>query len=217
MPSITDSDKSLALQVFTKAPSLQPVKTRLAPALTPDQRIKLYCDLIGHTLNTCQTLANAHIQLWVTPKPDDFITAKAKEHGATVHFQHGKDLGDRMHHALNQGLKEFENVILIGCDCPSINPDYLQSTLTHLRQDPHQLQIGAADDGGYVMLGAARKVEIEAFTDIQWGSEFVLDQTISRMKELGRDYLIHPSLRDIDRPEDLEKLPKHLWPWDQAK
>jgi glycosyltransferase A (GT-A) superfamily protein (DUF2064 family) len=44
------------------------------------------------------------------------------------------------------------------------------------------------------------------FEDIEWGGNLVLEQTLSKIRQLNLSYFEMPTLADIDHPEDLIKL-----------
>lgn len=62
-----------------------------------------------------------------------------------------------------------------------------------------------AEDGGYVLVGLRRPLP-RLFEDIDWGSERVMTQTRARLHELGLSWRELPTLWDIDRPQDLDRL-----------
>ncbi|MDG2410913.1 MAG: TIGR04282 family arsenosugar biosynthesis glycosyltransferase, partial [Halioglobus sp.] len=117
--------------------------------------------------------------------------------------QRGKDLGERMFHALHERLAHFDCVILVGSDCPSIDADYLRQAIVALEDAP--VVLGPALDGGYVLIGA-RCVKESMFRNIPWGTERVLACTRVALRRAGLAFTELNALADIDRPEDM-----HLW------
>ncbi len=69
--------------------------------------------------------------------------------------------------------------------------------------------LGPAGDGGYVLLGLKR-CEAQLFTDIAWGSDSVLEETLRRVQALGWSCQLLGEMPDIDRAEDLPLLPDSL-------
>ncbi len=119
---------------------------------------------------------------------------------AAVHSQSGSDLGERMFHAIRDGLLRYRKLVLVGSDCPAIDEQYLSDALTAL--DSKSFVLGPADDGGYVLIGATH-IEASLFEGVSWGSEAVLDETRERLTASGREWSELNTLPDIDRPEDL--------------
>ena len=71
--------------------------------------------------------------------------------------------------------------------------------------------LGPAEDGGYYLIAVrSDRLRRELFTDIDWSTRRVLEQTIERCRGLG----IEPSLlepwADVDQPEDLRRLAASL-------
>ena len=48
-----------------------------------------------------------------------FFAQLANDYPVSLKIQHEGDLGLRMDQALTEGLKHYQQAILIGCDCPS--------------------------------------------------------------------------------------------------
>ena len=74
------------------------------------------------------------------------------------------------------------------------------------RNDNCKAVIGPAEDGGYVLLGL-RQVDPLLFSGIDWSSSQVFGQTLARFEHLGWQVAELPVLWDVDRPQDLSRLP----------
>jgi glycosyltransferase A (GT-A) superfamily protein (DUF2064 family) len=72
-----------------------------------------------------------------------------------------------------------------------------------------------AEDGGYVLVGA-QHISRAAFDGIPWGSATVMQRSRDKLMELGWSWSECPTLWDIDRPGDLDRLQQsgfaHLLP-----
>lgn len=193
--------------IFTKAPHPGYVKTRLAPALDPQQAAELQTYLIYNTLAMATELTDGSIDLWCTPDTSHPVFNQCREkYGITLHTQRGDNLGDRMFHAARSALQGASNVVLIGTDCPELTSTYLSTAFNSLEQGRDAV-IGPADDGGYVLLGL-RYANPHVFRNIPWGTDRVLKLTRERLKAFGYQWDELPTLRDIDRPEDLVYFPE---------
>jgi rSAM/selenodomain-associated transferase 1 len=189
--------------LFAKAPEAGKVKTRLQPQLSPARAARLYQLLLDRVVANITT-ANVPVALWRAGDLDHPCWEKyAKNPLVTLHEQNDGDLGQRMKYAAIEGLNDFYKVVLIGADCIDIDKQYLESAVNKL--DGNDAVIGPATDGGYVLL-ALKSVDDEIFSDIAWGSDKVLSQTLAKMDELNWRYELLPALNDIDRPEDLANL-----------
>jgi len=122
----------------------------------------------------------------------------------TFYTQQGNDLGQRMEHAFAQTIQQgAERILLIGSDCPDITADIITSGLKKLNS--HDLVLGPAADGGYYLIGlrAPGNKKTILFNSINWGTDRVLEQTLTQAQKGGLSYTLLPQLHDIDRPEDL--------------
>lgn len=193
------------LQVFAKAPIAGEVKTRLCPPLSPHQAAALHRELLWHTLETASRAALGPIELWCMADIHDpfFNQCRAYFH-LELKPQVSGDLGIKMRAALEAGLTYADRAILIGGDCPSITPTYLQSAATALAAD-NDVVLGPAEDGGYGLVGVAGDVA-EIFTDIPWGTALVMNATLGRLREHDLRWHGLAPIWDVDRPDDLARL-----------
>ncbi len=193
---------TLLLQ-FARAPAPGAVKTRLIPRLGPAGACDLHRELV---IRTCRTLLSARmgpVELWVEGDTGDALFRHCRALGVTaVTPQAGTDLGQRMHYALREGLSRHDRVLLVGSDCPDLDPDYLAAAARALDVSP--VVLGPALDGGYVLIGA-RQVDGSLFRGIDWGSDRVLAQTTERLRQLGWSWQALAPLADVDTPEDLDQ------------
>jgi rSAM/selenodomain-associated transferase 1 len=193
-------DKMLLIQ-FAKAPVPGEVKTRMMPALSALQACELHQELL---LWTCRQLCAARVgtvELWVSGDPDHSVFRQCVRHGvARIQQQAGADLGERMAGAMADGLARYEQVILVGSDCPSIDRRYLQLAAAALAA--HSVVLGPADDGGYVLIGA-NEVKPELFRGIAWGKSGVFAETVALLERHRVNWTALDFLPDIDRPGDL--------------
>ncbi len=190
--------------VFAKAPQPGQVKTRLIPALGQTGAAALYVELLSQQMNWLSKAKIAPITCCCTPLLSHPLFQRFRsEYEINLELQCEGDLGARMYHAAEFGLRTCDSVILIGGDCPAMSHDYIVLAL-ELLQFGCDAVVGPAEDGGYVLLGL-RKCEASLFSHIDWGSDTVLATTIERLKDLGWEYRLLPELWDIDRPEDIER------------
>ena len=100
-------------------------------------------------------------------------------------------------------LKKRACAILLGCDCPSLGSNDLETALTGLNQD-NDIVIAPAEDGGYTLVGL-RKPQKEIFMDIPWGTSNVLAETRKKIKKLHLNYYELAEQWDVDEPEDYQR------------
>lgn len=204
------------LIVFAKAPVAGKAKTRLIPALGESAAAALHSRLVTHTLMTVTIAAHCPVQLWCTPDITDLFFAQCKNNfPITLHQQKGRDLGERMAHALNHNLQQGFNSIIIGTDCPALTATDFQQAFT-LLQNSHDVVLAPAADGGYVLMGLKR-FSPTLFLDIHWGTDQVLAMTRKKIKELRWPAAELGVFIDIDRPEDLVEAERLLGPINTQK
>ncbi|WP_254918340.1 TIGR04282 family arsenosugar biosynthesis glycosyltransferase [Zobellella denitrificans] len=106
--------------------------------------------------------------------------------------------------AARRGLQQNPQLLLIGTDCPHLNPALLQAAAHRLGQC--EAMFHPTCDGGYALLGL-RRFSPRLFEDIPWSTDRVAELTRARIRELGWCFHQGECLRDIDEPDDLFWLP----------
>ena len=109
------------------------------------------------------------------------------------------------------------SLLIIGSDCPSIDESYLKTALEQLAGGI-DVVLGPAEDGGYVLIGL-NAANNRLFSDIDWGTDRVLVQTLTRARKLGLSSVCMDVLWDLDRPTDLDRLEELDTPlfWDEEE
>ncbi len=200
------------LIIFTKFPEPGKTKTRLSPALGKAAAADCQRQMTEHVLAQAQQLTH-----------QDAIDLQIHYHGAnlstlrawlgprlTYCAQSGENLGQRMARAFFLNFqKGYNRIILIGSDCPDISPAILRSAITTLR--PVDLVLGPATDGGYYLIGL-HQPHPELFTEVDWGSNKVLAQTITHANHLNLSISQLEALHDIDTPSDLQHFRHYTHP-----
>ena len=196
---------NIILNVFAKAPVLGTVKTRMQPIHPQAFSLALHCTLVDYCLTTWQASAICPVELWLAGDQSLFEEKLPQWHKLPINAQQGQDLGARLLHSLTSSFEKdnTQGVLLVGTDCPFIDSSYLTTACEAMLE--HDVVIGAAEDGGYVLLGVKQAIP-ELFDNIDWGSDQVFAQTLSVIQSKGLSYFELPALNDIDRPEDLKSL-----------
>jgi len=205
----TLADTGCRVIVFAKAPEPGKVKTRLIPALGEAGAAALHRRLVMHSLRAAQDAELGPVELWCAPDTRHaFFGECERDFGVSLHTQCEGDLGARMRRAFEEVLRRAKHAILVGSDIPALSARYLRDAERALSR-AHDAVIGPAEDGGYVLIGLAR-CDPELFRDIPWGEPEVLAETRRRIAALRWRCLELPTLWDVDRPEDLERLPEEM-------
>lgn len=108
-----------------------------------------------------------------------------------------------MHRAFEEALTSYRYALLIGCDCPSLQPADLELALRHLSRTVCCV-LAPAEDGGYVLIGLNRTLP-GLFEDMPWGTDAVFTLTQGRLRSLNIDCMETKMQWDLDTPDDLER------------
>jgi uncharacterized protein len=181
--------------VFARAPVPGRAKTRLVPRLGAWGAARLQARLTLRTLGMARAF---EVELHGTSRHAFFRST-----GVPFVLQRGRDLGERMHHAIENALRRHRAVIIVGTDCPVLGARDLRRAARLLRSSDAVL--APAEDGGYALIGMRRSCRA-AFEGIDWGTASVFAQTSSRLARTGLRWKTLRTVWDLDRPADLERL-----------
>jgi len=198
-----------AILVFARAPVAGEAKTRLIPALGAAGAAALHERLVDRALATAVAAAVGPVELCCTPDdPHPALVALARAHGAGLAAQGPGDLGARMNAALRRALAGARAAIVIGSDCPALTPQHLREAAAALAAGVDAV-LAPAEDGGYVLIGLKRAAP-SLFERVAWGGPAVMAETRARLAALGLRWQALETLWDVDRPADLDRLPREL-------
>ena len=117
------------------------------------------------------------------------------------------DVGERMKRAFEEAFGAGGGkVVLVGTDCPELSAGHLREAFAAL--DVSDLALSPSADGGYWLIGLRRRADV--FADIAWSTESVLSQTLQRARAAGLSVRTLSMLTDVDRGENLKRLPSTL-------
>jgi len=198
----------IRIVIFAKAPVPGQVKTRLIPALGEVGAARLSAHMLDLTLSQALEAGIGPVELCMSPAPGTAAWADTPlPAGIEISDQGGGDLGERMARAARRTLAIGESVLLIGTDCPDLSAERLRTAATHLAG--HDAVLHRAVDGGYPLLGLSA-FDAGLFQDMPWSTSAVADLTLARLAVLGWRVWLGDTLRDVDEPGDLTKLPETL-------
>lgn len=191
--------------LFAKFPAEGMAKTRLQPALGIDGAAQMARQLLLHSIE--QAVATGFgVELCVSPAPSDPCwQTLGLPNSLRWSAQADGDLGMRMLQASQQALARFEQVILIGTDCPSLTQSRIKQAAQQLEKKDSVMI--PAFDGGYVLFGF-KQAAANLFGHIEWSTASVAKVTQQRLVELSWSLALLDPLPDIDEPDDLQYLPK---------
>jgi rSAM/selenodomain-associated transferase 1 len=195
------------LAVFVRPPTAGTVKTRLAPRFGEEGAARLYRAFVEDTISLCSRVRAAgrvHLAIW-SAGSDEAVSDWAKRLGTTQRIQPEGDLGVRLAAAFDEGLREYERVVIIGSDLPTLPIELIGAAFDSL--DNSGFMLGPAQDGGYYAVGASEGVR-PSFEGVRWSTDHALADTVKA--NAPQRPAILPPWYDIDEPEDLDVLRAHL-------
>ncbi|WP_297797034.1 TIGR04282 family arsenosugar biosynthesis glycosyltransferase [uncultured Marinobacter sp.] len=201
-------ESSVLVMQFSKWPEEGRVKTRLMPALGASGALAAHVRLSLAVLDNL-IASGFPVQFWwdraLDQAPDAAAPVLSRLDVAqiTTGIQQGENLGQRMEAALAGVLEDHGKALVVGSDCPSVDPDYVRQAVAEL--DTSDVVLGPSNDGGYVMIGA-RRVVAGMLDGVNWGTGSVLDQTCTTMAGLGLSVRLLPPRWDVDEPEDWQRF-----------
>lgn len=199
------TDTGGVLLLFSKAPVAGNVKRRLIPYLGEKESAQFYRSLVTRTLDAAVESDFSQVELHCYPVSDHpFFRDCSLQYNLALRQQAGRDLGERMYHALAIALQNYSFAVIAGCDCPVLT--------TEIFNEIHQqLQHGCStvlcpcEDGGYCLIGTGTAHKT-LFENIDWGEDTVLETTRARLRGLGEKWHETEMLWDIDTIEDFYRL-----------
>lgn len=192
------------IQIFARAPVAGEVKTRLIPRIGAQAAAQLQERMLQHAVSIALAANIGPIELWCAPDVLHPAFAAIAEQSVSLHRQVEGNIGERMHHALNNANSGCAGSVLIGCDCPALTAADLTTAAQALQSGSDAVFV-PAEDGGYVLIGVHRCPE-QLFDGIAWGTDKVMEQTRLRLRRLGWHWKELTPRWDIDRPEDYARL-----------
>lgn len=189
--------------VFARFPEAGQVKTRLIPSLGPERAAQLQAALTRRTLDVAQRLCSARLCTLEVRYTGGDIPRMRNLFGAENRYsaQQGTCLGERLEHAVCTAFMEgSQRVLVIGTDCPELEPTILDEAFEALSRA--DIVLGPAIDGGYYLIGM-RANQPKLFRGIDWGTQNVLLQTVKIARRAQLSVRQLRQLSDVDNAEDL--------------
>jgi rSAM/selenodomain-associated transferase 2/rSAM/selenodomain-associated transferase 1 len=203
-----------ALLVLTRYPEPGNAKTRLISALGSAGAADLHRQMTEHLLTEARKLLavrpvsiRIHFEGGDRRRMQEWLGAKW-----SYLPQPEGDLGQRMAAAFAEAFRDgHELAVLVGTDVPELTTPILHQAFRQLAEG--DLVLGPARDGGYYLVGLTRSAFERAaprlFSGVAWGTDAVLDQTLSAAEELALRWSLTDRLADVDRPEDVALWERH--------
>jgi rSAM/selenodomain-associated transferase 1 len=125
--------------------------------------------------------------------------------------QRGPSLGERLCNATEDLLKHGHSAVcLINSDSPTLPRSILIRAIESLALGGDRVVLGAADDGGYYLIGL-KQAHWNLFDRIAWSTSDVLARTTQRAAEIDLPVELLPAWYDVDDAESLNRLCQELF------
>ena len=189
-----------ALVVLARAPEAGRVKTRLAREIGDAAAVQAYRELGTAVLGAAGRLGDCDLRVAYTPAHQEGRMRAWLGPAPDYEPQLEGDLGARMLGAIaGRFAAGAGKVLLIGTDCPDLDPALLETAFARL--DRADAVLGPAADGGYYLVGMKRPIA-ELFEGIPWSSPATLSATLARAAAAGVSVALLEQRRDIDTAAD---------------
>jgi uncharacterized protein len=205
-----------AMGIMTKAPRAGHSKTRLSPALSPQEAADISRCFLRDTTAAIGALSQLDpfvvgVAIY-TPAGSETEFAQLLPEGFKMIAQREGDLGARLSGATEDLFAVgFSAVCLLNSDSPTLPFRYLQDLTTFLKEPTDRVVIGPCTDGGYYVLGM-RHPHTRLFEDITWSTGRVYTETIERSSEINLPAITLPLWYDVDDQNSLHRLLSELFP-----
>jgi rSAM/selenodomain-associated transferase 1 len=190
---------------LVKYPERGKVKTRLAEHVDVTITTELYSNFV---LDVLATLGKSRLKMIVCFHPTGAFRRFQRWLGTEYEYmpQRGANHGDRLLNSFVDAFSRgFESAIAIASDVPDLPGNILLEASRALQSC--DAVIGPSPDGGYYLIGFKRVSFLPgAFQEIEWSTDLVSKQTISKLNEGGCSCHVLPSWVDIDTISELRSL-----------
>jgi len=186
------------LAVFAKTPHPGKVKTRLAPALSPEEGAELYHCMLQDTIARVRTLGVDTVIFY--DGDEEFF--RNFHPGLKLFRQHQAGLGERLEAAFGQ-LAElgYRERVVIGSDAPDLPLSFIREAFD-LLEAGKDVVFGPAEDGGYYLVGLSGGTA-DLFRGVPWSTSDVLAVSHQKARCAGLEVELISTWYDIDSYDDL--------------
>ena len=193
--------------LFAKWPQPGRVKTRLA-ATTSDAWAADVAAAFLQDLTERLSVVPARRVLAFAPADAEGLFAAVVGDRFTLVPQADGDLGRRLSSFVGQQLAAGAgSVVVLGSDSPTLPVAHVEQAFAELERA--DVVLGPATDGGYYLVGCARRVP-PIFEGVSWGGPTVLAETVARLADPSWRLAVLPPWYDVDGLDDWRMLCGHL-------
>lgn len=192
------------LVIMVRQPRPGTAKTRLASAVGAAQAAGVYARLLYDLLLRVARAGprSYRVTVAVASKDDVPYFSVAFPEFEVVAQAEGC-LGTRLRSAFERSFAAgASEVVVAGSDVAGLDAALVATAFAMLESSP--LVLGPAADGGYYLVGQ-QPPGADLFSDVDWGTSRVLEQTLAHAGRVGVPAKLLPELEDIDTIDDLSR------------
>ncbi len=207
------SEQLCAVAIMAKASIAGAVKTRLVPPLTPEQAAELNSSFLADVAaNIAAAATQAPIQGFAAYHPwgSERFFADLLPDGFKLLPPKEPTIGRSLVHAARDLLAAgYRSVCLVNADSPTLPTGLLVEAVRRLQEPGERVVLGPAADGGYYLIGL-KSFHQRLFEAIDWSTERVYRQTITRAEEIRLPVAALAEWYDVDDERTLAVLAHEL-------
>jgi len=207
------SEQLCAIAIMAKASVAGNVKTRLVPPLTHEEAAELNtCCLADIAANIATAAERVLIRGFAAyhPSGSEAFFEDLLPDGFKLLPPKEPTLGRSLFHAARDLFAAgYASVCLVNGDSPTLPTELLVAAVRLLHEPGDRIVLGPAADGGYYLIGMKCFHE-RLFEAIDWSTDRVYRQTITRVGEIGLPVAALAEWYDVDDEVALSLLAREL-------
>jgi uncharacterized protein len=194
-------DLAAQVLVIAKAPVPGRVKTRLTPPFSPAEAAALAEAALSDTLDAVRGTRVVRRVLALAGEPGGWL-----RDGFEVIAQRGAGLDERITAAMWDTYSDLPvPIVLIGMDTPQVTPGLLEDVAARLARAEADAAFGAAEDGGFGMLGM-RRPDPGLMLGVPMSEPVTGRAQLVRLAQAGLRVHLAPELVDVDTFTDAARV-----------
>jgi hypothetical protein len=195
---------------MARVPGLEPVKSRLTRAITPEMATLLYRCFLLDRVDALVDRPEIALLVAFTPAAGLRRMQALLPAAVSLRPQEGRDLGARVYGLLAGLLADgHPGAIAMDSDSPTLPVEHVLEAAAILERRAADVVLGPAEDGGYYLIGIRGRHPV-LFQDIPWSTDQVLERTLEIAARQGLRTHLLPEWFDVDTGPDLRRLREDL-------
>jgi rSAM/selenodomain-associated transferase 1 len=182
------------LILWVKFPTPGKVKLKLSRSLGPEKASSQYREMSEKTLQATRPEHREYDRIiFYDPETPQETYEKWLGDEIPLLPQKGKFLAERLKNAVAETLQNYEQVILMGSDKPSLTQGHV--ALAFQAMEKSEVVFGPTSEGGFYLLGF-KKLIPEIFERTLWSTPFVFDTLFKVLSGMDMDPHLMPVLAE---------------------